>query len=319
MRIYSYKKQPLRRYYSLRKYISVFSIIGSITLFFILVNIFQSNTVISPVPVSAQYIQSLPKTNKTKPMKNPNELKQQILNELNSSIPEYSLLVEDFLSPFRLEMGSASSYIGASVHKLAIMVAIYHAVEKEEITLDQLVLFTETSRQDYGTGTLRYQPSGKTYTVQELLEFMIKKSDNTAAYLLTHDVLTMRDIQATINAFGLTETSMSENTTTNADMAILLRKLFAGQLFNASLTRNAISLLINSDFEDRLPALLPNNARVYHKIGTTIAGLHDVGVVITENSIYYIGIFTRGVSDEDRATKTIAKISRAVYDFMKEE
>lgn len=319
MRVYSYKKQPLRRYYSFRKYIGVFGIMGSIALFFIFVNIFQSNTVISPVPASARYIQSLPKTNKTKPMKNPNELKQRILNELNSSIPEYSLLVEDFLSPFRLEMGNTSPYIGASVHKLAIMTAVYHAVEKGKITLDQPVLFTESSRQDYGTGTLRYQPSGKRYTVRELLEFMMKKSDNTAAHLLAHNVLTMRDIQATINAFGLIETSMSENTTTNADMAILLRKLFAGQLFNASLTRDAISLLVDSDFEDRLPALLPNNARVYHKIGTTIAGLHDVGVVITENSMYYIGIFTRGVSDEDRATKTIGKISRAVYDFMKEE
>jgi len=275
----------------------------------------------SPAPVSpvstSIYSASKPYISKSPTQsKNPGELKVNIIDALDESIPEYSILIEDFLSSFQLKMGNSSLYTGASIHKLAILTAVYNAVEKGELTLDQKILFKEESRQDYGTGVLRYQKSGKEYTVKELLTYMMKKSDNTAAYIFAHDVLNMRDIQTVINNHGLTETSMTDNMTSNKDMALLMRKLFTGQLFNAALTRDAIDLLHSSDFEDRLPALLPNTARVYHKIGTTIAGLHDIGVVVTPNSMYYIGIFTRGVSDEERATKAIARVSRAVYDFM---
>jgi beta-lactamase class A len=111
---------------------------------------------------------------------------------------------------------------------------------------------------------------------------------------------------------------MEENTTTNADISLLLKKLFSGTLLTSTATHEAIELLDESDFEDRLPGLLPPSTKIYHKIGTAIAELHDVGVVATDNSLYYIGVFTKGVSDEEEATKTIAKISKAVYEYMEE-
>lgn len=288
-------------------------------LFFLLVvllRVFRSPTVISPVSAFASA--SNKQATKKQTAKNPGELKLKIMEALDDSVPEYSIMVEDFLSPFQLVMGNSALYVGASVHKLPILAAIYGAVEKGTLSLDQAITFKEESRQDYGTGTLRYQKAGGKYSIEELATIMIKKSDNTAAYILANEVLNMRDIQSTINNFGLSETSMTDNMTSNKDMALLMKNLFTGRLFNASLTRNAINLLYDTDFEDRLPALLPNTARVYHKIGTAIAGLHDVGVVVTPHSMYYVGIFTRGVSDEERATQAIARASRAIYDFMEE-
>ncbi|MCX8008804.1 MAG: class A beta-lactamase-related serine hydrolase [Patescibacteria group bacterium] len=319
MHIYASYRKPVYRQSQKKLFLIVCFITGIFCFFLIIGLFFRSNQIISPLSASTNIeIKSQRDIKPNKKSKNPNELKIKIMEAMDESIPEYSIRIEDFVSSFELSMGNSSSYIGASIHKLPIMVAVYKAIQEGKLRLDQKVLFKEEHRQDYGTGTLRYQQSGKEYTIKDLLTFMIKKSDNTAAYILAHTVLNMRDIQTTINSYGLTETYMTENTTTNKDIALLLRKLFSGNLLNSILTRDALELLYHTDFEDRLPALLPNTARVYHKVGTTIAGLHDVGVVVSPRSIYYIGIFTRGVSDEERATKAIARISRVVFDFMEE-
>jgi len=319
MQIYAAYDRPFyEKRSSLKVLFSFGAVILSITTIIVLVYFLRSPKPISPVSTFATGPTAPLITKSPTKSKNPGELKLKIMDSLDDSIPEYSVRIEDFLHPFQLVMGDSSLYAGASVHKLAIMTAIYTAVEKKILQLDQKIVFKEASRQDYGTGVLRYENSGKQYTIKQLLEIMIQKSDNTAAYILAHDVLNMRDIQTTINGYGLKETSMTDNMTSNKDMALLMQKLFTGKLFNATLTRDAINMMYGSDFEDRIPALLPNSARVYHKIGTAIAGLHDVGVVVTPHSMYYIGIFTRGVSDEERATQAIARVSRAVYDFMEE-
>lgn len=319
MQIYTSNDRPLFRRDTTSKKIKFF--LSSVVLLSILgffVHYFGTPPPVSPL--SSTYMPESISTVKaaTTKVKNPEELKLKILNALDDSIPQYSLVVDDFLSPLKIEMGDSGLYVGASIHKVAILIAIYNQIQEGKLDLDQKVTYTESDRQDYGTGTLRYQNSGVQYTVEDLLAIMMKHSDNTAAYILARKVMNMRDIQTIINNYGLTQTTMEDNMTNNKDMNLLFRKLFTGQLLNSELTRNALSLLHDSDFEDRLPAQLPNNARIYHKIGTATAGLHDVGVVVTPHTMYYIGIFTRGVSDEDRAAKDIATISRVVYDFMEE-
>jgi len=296
--------------------------IGVISSIFILLVIISLGASQSPPPISPLASAMQPATQAPRSItisnkpKNPQELKLLIQDALDDSIPEYSIVVDDFLSSFTVSVGETSLFTGASVHKIPILTAVYLEAQNNNLDLDKEIVFQEADRQDYGTGVMRYKASGTRYTVRELGSLMIKQSDNTAATILANRVLTMRNIQTTINSLGLTETNMNDNMTSNKDMSLLFNKLFTGKILNGVLTREFIDLLHDSDFEDRIPALLPNTARVYHKIGTAIGGLHDVGVVITPTSMYYIGIFTRGVSDEERATRAIARASRAVYDYM---
>lgn len=250
--------------------------------------------------------------------KRKDELERIIESQINESIPGYSIIVEDYQRPLRLELGDQIVYSGASIHKIPILLSLIKEISEKRLNWDKEIMFEESDRQDYGTGSIRYQPAGKTYTIQELATLMMEKSDNTAAYILGRRVLNFDLIQKNLEAWGVTNTSMEENTTTNTDISLLLKKLFSGTLLSSQATSEAIQLLDDSDFEDRLPALLPPHAKIYHKVGTAIAQLHDIGVVATDNSLYYIGVFTKGVSDEEEATKTISRISKAVYDFMEE-
>jgi beta-lactamase class A len=250
--------------------------------------------------------------------KNRDELERIIASQMNESIPRYSIIVEDYQRALHVELGDQIVYSGASIHKIPILLSLMKEIYEKRLSWDKEILFEESDRQDYGTGSIRYQPAGKTYTIRELTTLMMEKSDNTAAYILGRRVLNFDLIQKNLESWGSTDTSMEENTTTNTDIALLLKKLFSGSILSAEATSEAIQLLDDSDFEDRLPALLPAHTKIYHKIGTAIAQLHDIGVVATDNSLYYIGVFTKDVSDEEEATKTISRISKAVYDYMEE-
>jgi beta-lactamase class A len=73
--------------------------------------------------------------------------------------------------------------------------------------------------------------------------------------------------------------------------------------------------MVSSDFENRLPALLPKEVKIYHKIGSEIGNIHDVGIIEAAHP-YYIGVFSNDITDDTSAETTIAQISKLVFDFM---
>ena len=110
---------------------------------------------------------------------------------------------------------------------------------------------------------------------------------------------------------------MTNNKTSNADMALLMTKMFRGDVTNASATAEMLGFMTNSDYEERIPGDLPKDVTVYHKIGNGDTGeIHDVGIVVHGDTKYYVGILTTGVTDDDAAEKLEAKLSRIIYDFM---
>ena len=99
-------------------------------------------------------------------------------------------------------------------------------------------------------------------------------------------------------------------------MAILFRLIMDKKITSPALSDEMLGFLKDSDFEDRLPSLLPKGTTVYHKIGTGTGTVHDVGVVVHGNTEYYIGIFTSDITDEEQASTLAAKVSKTTYDFM---
>lgn len=251
------------------------------------------------------------------PKKNPEELRKKINDSLGNSLKNYSIVVKDFTSDFELKINDTEIFTAASVNKIPILTSLYYYAQKEEIDLDRIVTLQEEDIQDYGTGSMRYDPPGTTYSVKTLARLMMQKSDNTAAYILARQVIGMNKMQNLISGWGLSQTDMENNKTSNADMLILMEKIFQEKVANHALTLEMLSFLKDGEIEDRIPALLPKDVTAYHKPGNEIGFLHDVGIVVGTKCRYYIGIFTSDVDDEEKAVGKIAEISKIVYDFLK--
>ena len=249
--------------------------------------------------------------------KKPDDLRTAVKAVADAKWKNYSVMVVDFTSNFQMAINETAIFDAASVNKIPILVALYHEADQGRISFDKTITLQAKDIQDYGTGSIRYDPPGTVYSVKTLARLMIQKSDNTAAYILANYVLTLKGIQSYIESLGTTQTDMIENTTSNRDTALLFRKMFNGEIANPALTQEMIGLLKDTDFEDRLPAQLPEGVVVYHKIGTGVGAVHDTGVVESGKTKYYVGIFTSNITDEEQTSEEIAEVSKVVYEFMK--
>ncbi len=291
-------------------------VIGSISIGVVLFRQSKNSVIISPLPESQKKHTSIIAKIFTK-KKDPDELKKRIQTVIDNRWVNYSVLVIDYVTDFSMGINESVIYTGASINKIPILAALYYEVQHGNIDLDKSITIQASDIQDYGTGSIRYSDPGTTYTVKTLAKLMISQSDNTAAYVLANYVVGLDTIQKLIESWGLTQTDMTNNKTSNKDMSLLFEKIYNGKVTNQSYTQEILAFLKETDFEDRLPALLPKDVIVYHKIGTEQGVIHDVGIIEQGKIKYYIGVLTSDITDDNETTKIIAEISKAVYDFMK--
>lgn len=295
------------------RFILLVIVIGLLLLIYLFTR--RTDAVISPIadnPVVTKPVFVNPFARK----KNPADLKAKIQETIASEWSNYSVLVVDFKSSFTMGINETVIYDAASVNKIPILAALYDSVQKGKVDLTTTITPQANDIQDYGTGSIRYDPPGTAYSIQTLARLMMQKSDNTAAYVLANHVVGLNNIQALTEAWGMTQTDMIDNNTSNKDIALLIKKIYDGQVADRAHTAEMLAFLKDSDFENRLPALLPEDSVVYHKIGTIEGGVHDAGIVSRGDTTYYIGIFTSDVVNVESAEKLIAKVSRVVFDYM---
>lgn len=251
-------------------------------------------------------------------MPTPDPAPQELVSRLNAITGPlagtYDIDVEDLTTGVHFGINADRPSIAASVIKLPIAIALLEAQSEGTVDLSAKITPKPEEIQDYGTGSIRYDAPGTSYTVQDLLTRMIKQSDNTAAVVLT-DLLGQDKIQQRIDAWGLSQTSLKDDTSTPADIGKLLAMLYAHKVLGPKQSLDLMGLMTNTDFEDRLPQPLPKYVEVAHKIGTEARGVvNDAAIVVLPGHPYVLTVFSEGTA-ESEATTALQKISQAVFDY----
>lgn len=249
--------------------------------------------------------------------KNPDDLEEKITQSIGDSWNDYSIVVEDYTSNFALRMSEGEIFIAASVNKVPILAALYYYAQQGAIDLDRDITVQTQDIQDYGTGSIRYDKPGSVYSVKTLAKLMIKQSDNTAAYILASHIIGFERLKEIVAQWNLAQTDMVVNKTSNQDIASVFRMIYEGKITDVAHTQEMLSFLKDTDHETRLPDQLPDGVTVYHKIGTEVGIIHDAGIVTDGKRIYYLGVFTNGTAEGEETDALIAKISKAVYEYMR--
>lgn len=243
------------------------------------------------------------------------DLSLQIRTLLDKQEGTYSVRFEDFTTKEAFGINDELVMTAASVIKLPILASLYYLASEETINLEEEFTIQPGDVQDWGTGSIRYEQQPIIHTNRELSQLLMEKSDNTAAFVFTHRIIGEEKIHQLINTWGLTKTNLTENETTNKDMNLLMRMIFEGKIANEAFTQEMIGIMDDSDFEDRLPFLLPSDAVVYHKIGNEVRVVNDVGVIEYGGKRWYVGVLTDNIPDETATKHVIARISKLIFDY----
>jgi len=243
------------------------------------------------------------------------ELENQIKELIGKQKGSWSVYFVDYSQNQRFGINEQVIHRAASVNKLYVLASLYYLAGKNEIDLDETITLQKKDIQDYGTGVIRYDPPGTVYSLKTLARLLTEKSDNTAEFILRAKIGEDK-MQTLVNQFGMKQTSIKDNKTSLADVALLFEKMKNGEITSKAYTAEMIDFLDKSDFEDRLPALLPKDVRVYHKIGNEVGNIHDVGLFVKDDMVYFFGMLSSDIGNtEEEAKKTIALVSKMVFDF----
>ena len=251
----------------------------------------------------------------TNPQKETESLRNDIKKIISVAPGSYGIYYASLVDDNSFGINEKQIFTAGSVNKVPIIAVLYHLASKDKINLDEVVTLKKEDIQDYGTGSLRYQKPGTTYSLKTLAKLSLQQSDNTAAYIIA----TRMDadvVQKTINDWGLSQTDMINNKTSPYDMYLLFKKIYKGEVTSEALTKELLDFLTDSDFEDRIPVLLPKDVAIYHKTGDIVGGMHDVGIVEKNNKAFYLGVMTTDIGDKENETKQyIGVIAKKLFNF----
>lgn len=249
--------------------------------------------------------------------KTSNELVKEIQNITKTMGGTVSFYVYDINKKQGFGDNEEMVITAASVNKVPIIAALYYLAGIGEIDLEKMITLQQSDIQDYGSGSIRYAPTGTPYSLKTLARLMMEQSDNTAAYILASLVIGTDKIQSLVNSWGLTQTEIENNKTSARDMSILFTKMYLGEITTKALTTEMLGFMDKSDYDDRIPQGIGDKYKIYHKTGDEIGKIHDAGVIELPDKPYFLGIFTLDVADEQAMKKVMIEITRMVNNFMK--
>jgi beta-lactamase class A len=221
------------------------------------------------------------------------------------------------------------AYSPASLSKVPIMIAYLKkadsdpSVLKEEITYKQTVdkNVMETFKPK------KFIETGKTYSVDELLRYMIIDSDNNAAGLL-QDNINQQSLNEVYSDIGIPiSATLTDENITPKIYSYIFRILYNATYLSKPMSQYALGMMSSDDFSDGLrngiPATIPISDKfgertVMTKDGTTgnlsinFRELHDCGIVYYPKSPYLLCVMTKG-DDFAKLSKIISDISATVY------
>lgn len=212
------------------------------------------------------------------------------------------------------------SFAPASLLKVSVLIAYLHWAEKTPAILDEQIIFSSPVNVGYQQQFAPAVPLevGKTYSAKELLETMVKYSDNQALILLFKRL--PKEYQGDLHLLlGVDPKLITDPTAT---LTVRQYSIFFRILFNASFlsrinSEYALNLLTQTSFVDGLRAGVPAHVLVAHKFGERKIGngaqqFHDCGIVYYPKHPYLLCVMTRG-NDVPDLIGSIQQVSDFVY------
>lgn len=226
----------------------------------------------------------------------------------------------------------------ASMMKVPVMVRLFRMHESGALDLDEPFPVRNEFASIYDGSTYSLSPDddsdstlyalvGGTATPRRLIELMIARSSNLATNIL----IALADpdsVNAMLEGFGAGGMRVlrgvedipayrhgMNNTTTARGLLELYSALADGKTAGPESTRRMLDVLLGQEFNDAIPAGLPDGVPVAHKTGWITGVDHDGGIVLVpEGPPYVLVVLTSGVEDETTTRAAAADVSRLVWE-----
>lgn len=249
-------------------------------------------------------------------------LQQLIQSKLSTRDADHvSIYFHDLSSDSSFGIGEDYKFTPASLMKVPVMIAYLKQAKDNPAYLSRKILFNggidHTGMQ--GFKPLQSIQKGQTYTIDELIHYMISFSDNNALDLLLRNIdqdslfKVLNELHVDYLPTGYGGLVSLKN------YAHLFQALYNGSYLGEEMSAHALHYLAQEEFRQGLSAGVPPGTKVAAKFGEWAIGPHselrtlqEVGIVYFSGHPYLLGVETEG-PQIDKLTSVIREISREVY------
>lgn len=258
------------------------------------------------------------------------KLEQYLIQEDNPEIKETTVYFRDVNSSEEFSINPEVKFYPASLNKIPLMI-VYLKISQTDSQLLSRKVRIDDLPQEANLGEIVPAQSinkGSTYTIEEIINYMIKYSDNNAYNVLVKNIdpkllsQTYKDLQ-----IPLPTSPNPEDFLTASQFSHFLRVLYNSTYLNKKNSEKALEILSQVDYKNGLARPLPKDIPIAHKYGlysvdngdkkTIVAReLHDCGIIYS-NKPYFLCIMTKSTSSLSQSEKRISDISDIVYKTVK--
>lgn len=221
-----------------------------------------------------------------------------------------SAYIRDLTNDERFTYNEEEVFSPGSLMKVPVLISILKHAESNPSALSTQLIFNgpqEAIHLDQRNRSEVYVSKlikGSTYTINELLDFMIVASDNEATillidYLMTVDPTFMKRVEEDLGLFIPLSTNSNDNFITVKRYASFFRTLFNASYLSDESSQKALQLLSRSGYGYGIRQSIPKDVAVAHKYGVKLGAdgvyqLHHFGIVYHRQKPFLIGIMTKG-------------------------
>jgi beta-lactamase class A len=258
------------------------------------------------------------------------QLQSQIQTYINSqergALSSASVRFADIESQEGFTINPDEQYDPASLTKIPLAMAYYSLAESDPSVLSQTIHYSGTPDLDADEqveSPTQLTP-GKPYTVEEMIEHMIKYSDNNAEQLLADHLSQIGQLEVLSTLFddlGVKNDTSNPDDTTVGSYSLFLRVLFNATYLDRDYSEKLLQLLSQSDFTQGISAGVPSSILVAQKFGDARipnaqgqqvgAELQDCGIVYYPDHPYILCVMTKGgtIANLERVITTISQMA----------
>lgn len=210
-----------------------------------------------------------------------------------------------------------------SILKLPVLIGLLKQAESNPQLLDQRILYNAHSvnfpKQTILSSSIQL---GKTYTVRELLNYMIVESDNEANALLfkfaSADLILRLFSDLNLEVPDKNQLTVRMNA---KDVSKFLRVIYNSSYTNPQLSEYSMELLEKTKFKDGMKKAIPEHGFLVHKFGergypnTSFQELSETGIIYLNDQRILLTVMTKGSSQAAQAA-SIVEITKIVCDWI---
>jgi len=210
-----------------------------------------------------------------------------------------------------------NEFLAASLFKLPVVMAYYRHKESAKNESDPTIKLTKNML-DKRFGDLWKKGEGYEINLKDAIQMGLEESDNTAVRALVPQIKE-KDFQDVYQGLDIDLKIQDEGAILTAKhYASILKALFYSAVLTKDHSQEILDYMTHTKFKDKLPAGIPDNIPVAHKIGVVelpdYEAYLDCGIIYFPRRPYTLCMISK--SDEEAANIRMRNMSKIVYEYV---